>query len=107
MVCVLAKMQLCVHVIVYRIYGAYCRLGGYETLIRNALTAAGLDSVTITNRGMNGARIPDMEAGSANWRMPSYFQCLMMDMPTIALIFIGTNDCPYFPSIPYFQVTLN
>jgi lysophospholipase L1-like esterase len=76
-------------------------------LVRQALAASGLSSVSVVNRGMNGAKLNDLVYGSEDWRMPAFVHSFAADHPTIAVIFVGTNDCPYVPHVPYFRVSFS
>lgn len=81
-------------------------LGGYAHLLQGALNTAGLSDVRVTNLGMNGARIGDVRLGKDDVRMPPFANCLARYMPTIAIIFVGTNDVTGYPMVSYFEPDL-
>jgi lysophospholipase L1-like esterase len=94
-VCFMCEMMLCC---------VSYRLGGYESLIRGALSASGVGDVLVVNRGMNGAKLNDLVYGSEEWRMPSFVNSFAADRPTIAVILVGTNDAPALANLPDFRV---
>ena len=79
-------------------------LGGYDALLRDALMAAGLQTVVVNNHGMKGADLETVVAGSDAHRQPGLAASLVIDMPTVVVLAIGLGELKRHHDLPSFQV---